>query len=125
MNTQTLILLALTSLVTAASQTLFKQVLTANQIVIKADKSIFSTFIGLVSSPVFLGALVLYGLAFILWIYLLSRTQLSIIYPIGISLNVLLMLFTARFVLGESLTVGQIFGIAVILVGIIFITVKY
>jgi drug/metabolite transporter (DMT)-like permease len=120
----TILLLALTSIVTATSQTLFKQTLTAKDVVFQTGKGIsgfIASFAGLLMSPSFLGALFLYGLAFVLWISLLSRTQLSVIYPIGIALNVLLTLMTARFILGEPITFLHALGVAVILLGMVLI----
>ena len=121
MNLTTLLLLALTSLVTATSQTLFKQVLTAKAVVLEANRGFFHSFLSLLATPSFIGALILYGLAFVLWIYLLSRTQLSIIYPVGIALNVLLTLMTARFILGETMTLVHSVGVAVIVLGMVLI----
>ena len=115
-------LLALTLVVTAASQTLFKHVLSSRGTVLSADKTFLGSFVDLVLVPSFLGALVLYGLAFVLWIYLLSRSQLSLIYPIGIALNVLLTLITAKYLLGESFTAMHAAGVVVILIGIAMVT---
>lgn len=124
MSLMALLVLALTSIVTATSQTLFKQVLTTKDVVFQTGKGVtgfISSFAGLLMTPAFIGALFLYGLAFVLWISLLSRTQLSIIYPIGIALNVLLTLMTARFVLGEVITIPHVIGVVVILLGMVLI----
>jgi len=111
-------------MVTATSQTLFKQVLTTKDIVFQTEKGasgFISSFLSLLMTPSFLAALFLYGLAFVLWISLLSRSQLSIIYPIGIALNILLTLTTARFILGEPITLIHTIGVAVILFGMVLI----
>ena len=122
MTTIAFFLLALTSVVTAASQTLFKRALTivGNPPSGAGDYAPF--FVNLLTMPSFVFALFLYGLAFILWIFLLSRSSLSLIYPIGISLNVLLTLGTARLVLGESLTLTHVAGVFIILAGIFIVT---
>jgi multidrug transporter EmrE-like cation transporter len=122
MSVISFLLLSLTSLVTAASQTLFKYTLTGSGEPPKEGSDYVPFFLGLIQTPSFLIALFFYGLAFVLWIVLLSRNSLSLIYPIGISLNVLLTLITARFILGESLSLIHVIGIMVILCGIFIVT---
>ena len=122
MTTLALALLAVTSIVTAGSQTLFKQTLTRIGNPPHSVGEYAPFFLNLLTTPAFLLALFLYGLAFILWIFLLSRNSLSLIYPIGIALNVLFTLGTARFVLGESLSIVHVGGVLVILTGIFIVT---
>lgn len=113
-----LVLLA-TSVITAASQILFKQATTV------AGGDVSTTyvqrFLELLMMPSFLCALFLYGAAFILWIWLLSKNSLSILYPVGLSLNVILALVAARLYLHESITPLHLIGIAVIVIGIFLV----
>jgi drug/metabolite transporter (DMT)-like permease len=58
-----------------------------------------------------------YALSLVLWVMALSRTEVSVMYPmvsIGFALNALL----AWWLLGEALSVQRIAGIAVIMVGV-------
>jgi len=115
-------LLLVTSIATAASQTLFKRALTMTGVAPGGGVEYGSFFIRLLMLPSFLIALFLYGSAFLLWIYLLSRTQLSIIYPIGIALNVIITLAATRYFLGEALSLSQVLGVLIIFAGIFIVT---
>lgn len=58
-----------------------------------------------------------YALSLVLWVMALSRTEVSVMYPmvsIGFALNALL----AWWLLGESLNVQRVAGIAVIMLGV-------
>ena len=58
-----------------------------------------------------------YALSLVLWVMALSRTEVSVMYPmvsIGFALNALL----AWWLLGEALSAQRIAGIAVIMVGV-------
>lgn len=67
--------------------------------------------------PRILGGTGCYALSLVLWVLALSRTEVSVMYPmvsIGFALNALL----AWWLLGEALSVQRIAGIAVIMVGV-------
>ena len=58
-----------------------------------------------------------YALSLLLWVMALSRTEVSVMYPmvsIGFALNALL----AWWLLGEALNVQRVAGIAVIMLGV-------
>ena len=112
--------LAFTSIATAACQTLFKQALTAIG-TMPVSGEVVSYFIKLLLQPSFLFALFLYGLALIMWLYLLSGTQLSVIYPIGIALNVVTTLVATRIFLGEAISLVHLVGILTIIAGIFLV----
>lgn len=109
-----------TSLVTVVSQTLFKQ---ATNVV--TSNGVAATYVGrfleLLMMPSFIFALFLYGVAFVIWVWLLSRDSLSMLYPIGLSLNVVFALISAHLFLGESITSLQVAGIFVIIIGIFIV----
>jgi drug/metabolite transporter (DMT)-like permease len=71
--------------------------------------------------PSFEIALVLYGLSFVIWVWLLSKSPLSILYPIALSMNVVVALLSARWFLGETLTLTHMLGIGVIIIGIFLV----
>lgn len=70
--------------------------------------------------PRILGGTGCYALSLVLWVMALSRTEVSVMYPmvsIGFALNALL----AWWLLGESLSLQRIAGIAVIMVGVVLV----
>jgi drug/metabolite transporter (DMT)-like permease len=70
----------------------------------------------LVSSQIFIAILSL-AVAFLLWILALAKTPLNIAYALT-TLSYILMPIASYFFLGEKLTWGQIFGIALIMAGL-------
>ena len=67
--------------------------------------------------PRILGGTGCYALSLVLWVMALSRTEVSVMYPmvsLGFALNALL----AWWLLGEALSVQRVAGIAVIMVGV-------
>lgn len=109
--------LLLSALAGVGSQLLFKYSLTlTNQA--PAGKAYIYFFFTLLTKPTFLVALMLYGFSFMLWIFLLSRTSLSLVYPIGIAFNVMLALVFASLLLNESLHIFQIAGVLLIIIGV-------
>ncbi len=78
-------------------------------------------FVKILGSPLMLTGLVLYGLGFLAWILLLSRTSLSLVYPVVISLNILLILSLSAVFFRESIYQLQILGIFFVLPGIFLV----
>jgi multidrug transporter EmrE-like cation transporter len=72
---------------------------------------------------IFIG-LVLYGLSTIMWLYILTKFNLSIVYPLQQGLTNIVMVLSALYILKENLTPIKIFGIALIGVGAIILTLK-
>ncbi len=116
-----LLFLLVMATATAVCQALFKKTLTAVGSVPSAPSDILSFVWKLALTPSFIAGLVLYVFAFVLWIYLLSRNQLSYIYPMGIALNVILTLAATKFLLGEAFSLTHLLGVGVILLGIFMI----
>lgn len=83
----------------------------------------FRSIIDLVFSPFIMGGLVLYGLTTILWLFILSRVQISIAYPMQ-SVAYLISVFGAYFIFGESLTWMKVLGCLVILVGVAMVSLS-
>lgn len=65
----------------------------------------------------FLG-LLFFATAFFFWLFVLSRIQLNIIYPISIGLNFALITIGSWFLFKEYLSLFQIIGIGFIIFGI-------
>ena len=60
----------------------------------------------------------LFGISFILWLFILSRLQLNVAYPIALSSQVIITTVAAWLLFKDYLSVIQILGIAVIIIGI-------
>ena len=80
-----------------------------------------SSFIDLLANYRFGLGFILYVTSFILWLFLLSRKDLSYIYPIVIGLSYLSIMCVSAIVLKESFTVGKAFGATLIGLGLIVI----
>ncbi|MCX6760666.1 MAG: SMR family transporter [Candidatus Nealsonbacteria bacterium] len=65
-----------------------------------------------------LGGLFLYGISFILWLFVISKIKLNTAYPIATSLNFSLVVIFSWLFLKEQMLPVQILGIAVIVFGI-------
>lgn len=70
-----------------------------------------------------LTGIVLYGIATILWLYLLSKYDLSYIYPFT-SLTFILAVVVSIVFLGETVTINRWIGAAVIGAGVYIISLK-
>jgi len=115
-----IITLFIASAATAVSQILFKQG-TITVMTNHASEPLARRLIELLAIPSFILGVFLYGSALLLWIWLLSKTSLSILYPIGLSLNVVLALLAARFFLNETISPIHIAGVAIIILGIFIV----
>lgn len=65
-----------------------------------------------------LAGLGMFGVAFILWVWVLSKIQLNVAYPIAVVVQLLLLTAGSWLLLKESLSFIQIVGIGAMLVGI-------
>ena len=65
----------------------------------------------------FLG-LIFFAAAFFLWLFVLSKIQLNIMYPISIGLNFALITIASWFLFKEYLSLSQIIGVGFIIFGI-------
>jgi multidrug transporter EmrE-like cation transporter len=65
-----------------------------------------------------MGGLFLFGISFLLWIFVLSRFKLSVAYPISTSLSFTLIALFSWLFLREQLVPVQILGIFIIILGI-------
>ena len=75
----------------------------------------------IISQPLILVALFCYGFGLIAYLFLLSKLELTSVYPIATSLTFGGITLFGYFLLGESLTAPKITGIVLIVIGIIMI----
>ncbi|MDE7430903.1 MAG: EamA family transporter [Lachnospiraceae bacterium] len=74
----------------------------------------------LITDPWFLSGVLAYALSFVIWLYVLSRIELSRAYPM-VSIGYILTTAMACIWLGETLCWSKILGIALIISGVFFI----
>lgn len=65
--------------------------------------------------------LFLYGISFFLYVFLLSKLQLSIVYPIATGTILAVITIAAHFIFNESLGPFQVVGIVCIFLGIVLV----
>ena len=105
MRTWILLLLSCSTILAALGQVLFK--------VGATDRKTFSEFFNV---PILVG-LTAYGASTILWILALSRAKLTVVYPFT-ALTFVLVYLGAVFFLGETMSLGAILGVALVLAGL-------
>lgn len=77
-------------------------------------QSIFSLNISLIS---ILG-LVCYLISFILWMYIISKSKVSIIVPLGVAFTNIAVLIGSTIILKEAISIRTVLGTIIILLGI-------
>jgi drug/metabolite transporter (DMT)-like permease len=93
--------------------------LAAGQICFKLASPAFASFsIRSLFAPIFILALVIYAIATVMWVVVLSRVPLTVAYPL-VALSYLIVPLLARFFLGEPLHWQTFAGAAVIIAGIL------
>jgi len=77
----------------------------------------------LLVKPMLWGGIASMALGLIFWIAALSVGDLSIVYPLG-SIQYVFVLFASHFFLGESIDRTKLIGTALLILGIVFITIS-
>jgi multidrug transporter EmrE-like cation transporter len=106
-------LLAVYAILGSLGLTLLKRGLNENQTGVIFD---------LIKSPVLLTGVVLYGLSFILWLKILQGNELSSAFPIASALLFLCISLFSVLLLHEHMSFSKIIGMALITIGILFIS---
>src|SRR3989338_6049800 len=70
--------------------------------VLKSPKDIVSFGLSMLKSTSIMGGLVLFGIAFVMWVWILSKMQLHVVYPISTALQIALLSFGSWFLLKET-----------------------
>jgi multidrug transporter EmrE-like cation transporter len=78
----------------------------------------------LLLSPYIFGGLVIYGLSTVMWLYIVSKLELSVAYPIQQGLTNLVLVLSAVFILKETITPFKVVGILMLAVGAILVSLK-
>ena len=80
----------------------------------------FETFIKVVTQAPILGGLACYGISLVVWIIGLSRTDVTIAYPM-LSLGYVVSAFGAWMFLGEAVSPQRLVAIGVIVIGVVLL----
>lgn len=86
--------------------------------IVKSPRGIIDLGLSMLKNWNVLGSLAMFGLAFFMWTWVLSRFQLNVVYPIAVAVQLILLSVGSWFLLKESLTALQITGVAIIIFGI-------
>ena len=78
------------------------------------------TVFRLLVNPLFVAAVLLYCVGFVLWLVVLSKLQLSYAYPI-LALSYCLVPLLSRLIFGEPVSLMRWIGIAIICVGVVLV----
>ena len=103
----------------AFGQLLFKQA--ANQLKELPPSSGFTSVMYLIGNSRFMTACVVYAVATVLWVAVLAQFNLSVAYPIVISLSVLLTVLIGVFIFDEPFTAYGFLGLCSVIIGIIIL----
>lgn len=68
--------------------------------------------------------IICYGISFLLWLYIVSKINLTIAMPLSVALVNTLVIIESCLLLKEKLTITQAIGIFIIIVGVIVMTYK-
>jgi len=72
-------------------------------------------------NPFIIAGIIGFALSMLVWLYVLSRLELSVAYPF-VALNYVLILFASHFLLKETITPLKIMGVAVVVIGIYLVS---
>ncbi len=77
-------------------------------------------YVKILLNPFVIAGLVSFFVGMLIWLYVLSRLELSLAYPF-VALNYILILFGSYFLFRETITVYKMIGVVVIIIGVYLI----
>ncbi len=124
MAIQTALILIGSVLTTVSAQLLLKK----GVLTLETQEFSLINFLGIIPKVFqniwLLGGIFFFGISFFLWIFILSKMQLNMAYPVVISLNFILITVGSWIFFKEYLSFIQILGIIVIIFGIFLVLYK-
>jgi drug/metabolite transporter (DMT)-like permease len=121
-----LIALILVSVVlSASSQIVLKMGMSAPAVqrVLAESESIWRIGLTIGTSPLVLTGLFCFGLSAVLWLFVLSKVDVSTAYPC-VALGIVLTVAAGHFLLGEPLAPLKVAGIAAIVTGVLLVAMS-
>ncbi|MNR82764.1 putative 4-amino-4-deoxy-L-arabinose-phosphoundecaprenol flippase subunit ArnE [compost metagenome] len=111
---------------TALAQVLLKMGMSApaiQQAMAAGASDLRAVFWLALSSPLIWGGMFCFGASAGLWLLVLGKLEVSMAYPL-ISLGVVLTTVAGIFILGESVSIYKVLGVALIITGVLVLSVK-
>jgi len=71
-----------------------------------------------ISQPALLAGIFSFGLALVAYSFVLTKLNLSIAYPVMVSMGLIVVVLASRFLLNESISLLQVFGFVLIISGV-------
>jgi len=115
---QSYILLGIAIITTVLSQLLFKKGMIMLGGINFSLANTLALVINVLKNPYLLSGLFFYGVSFLLWLIVLSKLKLSLVYPIT-SINFVLVIIASYFLFGEKLSNMQYVSILIIIIGVV------
>ncbi len=116
-----LVLLVLTSvLLTAGAQILLKYGMTrpAMKLALAGQASPLVSIQAIATSPAVIMGMACFGLSAVVWLFVLAKIPLSTAYPF-IGVGIIITVIGGRFLFAEPVSLLKLFGIALVIVGIV------
>lgn len=108
---------------TAAAQVLLKMGMSSPAIQQAMSSGMRSVYWLALTSPLIWGGMICFGASAGLWLLVLGKLEVSMAYPL-ISLGVVLTTMAGIFILGESVSIYKVLGVALIITGVVILSVK-
>lgn len=121
MNLSTFAMILAGVLLNAGAQLLLKAGTRSTGVIGGSSAAWLQTVLSVVLQPYILAGLACYVLSVGIWIMALSRVDVSVAYPM-LSIGYVVNAFAAYWLFGEALTPMRLFGITVILIGVVIIS---
>jgi len=102
---------------TIAGQLLLKKAMSSQRLSFDAS-NLVPSLMALATNPFLLAWILFAGVSAALWIYVLSRFELSLAFPVSTTLSYILILVLSWWLFGEQMTVMRWIGIGLMCVGI-------
>lgn len=108
---------------TALAQVLLKMGMSSPAIQQAMSNDMRSVYWLALTSPSIWGGMLCFGASAGLWLLVLGKLEVSMAYPL-ISLGVVLTTVAGIFILGESVSIYKVLGVALIIAGVLILSVK-
>jgi multidrug transporter EmrE-like cation transporter len=120
MRAPLVLLVLLSVLLTSGSQILLKYGMTrpAVKLALADQASPLVSFQAIATSPAVLMGMTCFGLSAVLWLFVLAKIPLSTAYPF-IAIGIIITVVAGRFLFAEPVSLFKLFGIALVIVGVI------
>jgi len=124
MSSQTVLSLLISILTASIAQIVLKKGASALSDLKFSLSSIMNTILNIFQNKWLLAGMILFVISFVFYIFVLSKIQLTFAYPVMVSVGMVLVIVGSWIFLGERLSLPNIIGIALIILGIFLLVSK-